>query len=270
MSKFDKLWEYIKQKKLPEITLTLEEIRQLANIPIDHSFLQYKKELADYGYEVRKISMKQQTVTFKKLRESKRLILYVHGKGGTAEEAEDYRSLFPGCDVIGLDYTAQTPWDAEREFPLMTKPLLTAYGEMTLIANSIGAYFSMCALPQYKIRKAYFISPIVDMEKLICNMMQWAKVSEKELCHKKDIATEFGESLSWEYLCYARSRPPIWKVPTEILYGELDDLTDRNSICAFANACHAGLTVMDGGEHWFHTAEQKEFLHDWIRGRENE
>ena len=29
---------------------------------IDHSFLTYKKELADFGYKVGKISMKEQTV----------------------------------------------------------------------------------------------------------------------------------------------------------------------------------------------------------------
>ena len=34
----------------------------------------------------------------------KRSILYVHGKGGTADEADHYRSLCPGYEVFGLDY----------------------------------------------------------------------------------------------------------------------------------------------------------------------
>ena len=32
--------------------LTFEEIQNIAAIAIDHSFLKYKKELIDYGYEV--------------------------------------------------------------------------------------------------------------------------------------------------------------------------------------------------------------------------
>ena len=27
----------------------------------------------------------------------------------------------------------------------------------------------------------------------------------------------------------------------------------------------ATLTVMEGGEHWFHTDEQMQFLNDWIK-----
>lgn len=54
------------------------------------------------------------------------------------------------------------------------------YGRI-LIANSIGAYLSMCALLQGKIEKAYFVSPIVNMEKLIHNMMIRVNVSEGEL-----------------------------------------------------------------------------------------
>ena len=43
-------------------------------------------------------------------------IIYIHGQNGSPEEAEHYRPLFPGCEVIGFDYKAQTPWEAEREF----------------------------------------------------------------------------------------------------------------------------------------------------------
>ena len=57
------------------------------------------------------------------------------------------------------------------------------------------------------LRKAYFISPIVDMEKLITDMMQWANITEAELKHKGTIHTAFGEDLSWEYLCYVRNHP---------------------------------------------------------------
>ena len=43
-------------------------------------------------------------------------LIYIHGQYGSPEEAEHYRPLLPGCEVIGFDYKAQTPWEAEREF----------------------------------------------------------------------------------------------------------------------------------------------------------
>lgn len=67
MSKYKALWEFVQQNKASSFTLTFEEIQNIAGIPIDHSFLQYKKELTEYGYQVGKISMKEQTVTFHKI-----------------------------------------------------------------------------------------------------------------------------------------------------------------------------------------------------------
>lgn len=192
------------------------------------------------------------------------LILYIHGKEGTAEEANHYKRLFSDCDVVGFDYIAETPWEAKSEFPIAFQTFSEGYDRVILIANSVGAYFSMCALPQEKIEKAYFISPIVDMEKLIGSMMIWANVSEDDLREKNTIETSFGETLSWEYLCYVRNHPICWNVPTEILYGGQDNLTERETINVFADTHGANLTIMENGEHWFHTLEQMEFLDNWI------
>ena len=132
------------------------------------------------------------------------MILYIHGKGGNASEAERYHILFPGEDVIGFDYTAQTPWEAKAEFPALFEAVCAGHDRITVIANSIGAFFAMCALPEKRITRAFFVSPIVDMEKLIIDMMTWANVNEEELCARGEIETEFGEILSWSYLCYVR------------------------------------------------------------------
>jgi pimeloyl-ACP methyl ester carboxylesterase len=114
------------------------------------------------------------------------------------------------------------------------------------------------------IRCAYFISPIVDMEQLILNMMSWAGTTEKELKEKGVIPTSLGVDLSWDYLCYVREHPASWTVPTRILYGSRDNLTSHETITAFAKAHGSELTVMNGGEHWFHTDEQMRFLDNWI------
>ena len=57
----------------------------------------------------------------------------------------------------------------------------------------------------------------------------------------------------------------IWTVPTHILYGEKDNLTSYETIAEFAHRIGATLTVMENGEHWFHTKEQMDFLSDWIK-----
>lgn len=66
MSKYDRLWQYIGSCGKKTITVTFEEIADITGASIDHSFLQYKKELPAYGYEVSRISMKEQKVTFQK------------------------------------------------------------------------------------------------------------------------------------------------------------------------------------------------------------
>lgn len=192
-------------------------------------------------------------------------VIYIHGKGGNAEEAEHYRSLFPNCDVIGFEYKAQTPWEAAVELPKLFDAACEKYAAVVLVANSIGAYFAMNALWDKPIETAYFISPVVDMPRLITDMMTWADVTEDELREKGKIETAFGETLSWDYLCYARKHPVRWSIPTHILYGEKDNLTSLQTISAFAEQIHATLTVMPGGEHWFHTEEQVAFLEQWIK-----
>ncbi len=194
----------------------------------------------------------------------KKLVLYIHGKGGCAGESEHYRPLFPECEVIGLDYQTFTPWETGKEIREAVTKLHAEYDNIILIANSIGAFFSMNAGIDAMIHRAYFISPVVDMEKLILKMMSWANITEKELEEKDVIPTSFGENLSWDYLCYVREHPVCWTVPTRILYGSRDNLTSYETISAFAKTHDAELTVMEEGEHWFHTEEQMHFLDNWI------
>lgn len=66
MSKYDSLWIWIKENGEDSFEMTFSEIEQIVGQPIDHSFLNYKKELTQYGFEVGKISMKNKTVSFKK------------------------------------------------------------------------------------------------------------------------------------------------------------------------------------------------------------
>lgn len=195
-------------------------------------------------------------------------VLYVHGRGGSADEALHYVPLFPGSKVLGLDYRSDSPWETGSEIREAAEKLAEGSGRITLIANSIGAYYSLHAGIDPLVRRAYLISPILDMEKLITGMMTGAGVTEAELEQKGVIPASYGEDLSWEYLCWVRAHPLRWTAPTEILYGSLDTFTSRETAEAFAKAHGADLTVMEGGEHWFHTEAQTAFLDAWIREKE--
>lgn len=195
----------------------------------------------------------------------KKAILYIHGKGGSFAEAEEIKKNCDGYDVIGIDYNLDFPWIGKDEIKSAYDKVSVVYDSVSVIANSIGAFFAMLALQNGIIQKALFISPILDMEKLIYAMMNGAGVSEQELFEKKEITTDFGEVLSWEYLQYVKRNPPRWEIPTEILYGGQDNLTSRVTVDAFAERHDAKVTIMENGEHWFHTDEQVAFLDKWIQ-----
>ena len=196
---------------------------------------------------------------------SNKTIVYVHGKGGSSEEAALYGPLFPDCCLYGIDYKRDTPWEAGKEIREAILSQKSCDSGIILVANSIGAYYSMNAEIDDLVEKAFFISPIVDMQKLVRSRMELACVSEQELKSQKTVRTDQGEELSWEYFSYTKDHPVKWNVPTEVLFGSEDTLTDKKTIEEFCLKHGARLTVMEGGEHWFHTDEQMDFLINWIK-----
>lgn len=135
-----------------------------------------------------------------------------------------------------------------------------------LFANSMGAYFSLLAYPNEPIEKARFLSPIVDMQRLIQNMMMWFSVTEKELENKQTISTPIGQNLYWDYYCFVREHPVSrWEIPTHILYGSKDELCERDIISKFTELFACQLEIVQGSEHYFHTQEQLMILDEWLK-----
>ena len=85
----------------------------------------------------------------------KNFVIYVHGKGGSAEEAEHYKSLFPRDEVIGFDYRSQTPWEAKKEFLAFFTAQRSRCEYLTLVANSIGAFFALSSLDETLVDNAF-------------------------------------------------------------------------------------------------------------------
>ena len=146
-----------------------------------------------------------------------------------------------------------TQVDAQYRFGRSVDPETNTYVNTSTFNNGYGVYASL---------------PLFRGGQLI-NQWRLANVNRymgrNDLQKQKEIPTSFGETLSWDYLCYVREHPVTWTVSTYILYGEKDNLTSYETISKFADRIGATLTVMENGEHWFHTKEQMDFLSDWIK-----
>jgi hypothetical protein len=195
----------------------------------------------------------------------KSVVIYIHGKGGNAANSVYYEKFFKNIPVLGFDYKAQNPMEAYEEFNTYFNNIYKTYDSIYIIAESIGAYFLMSSITSKKIIKAFFISPLVDMEELIFKMMDYANVSLEELKEKQIIPISFGEPLSYPYLKYVQTHPLNWHNETYILYGDHDNLTSYKTIKKFSKDIKATLTVMKDGEHYFHTLSEMTFLDNWLK-----
>ena len=95
----------------------------------------------------------------------KKAIIYIHGKGGSALEAERYKKNCAGFSIFGVDYNGYLPWIVQSQIKTVYDDLARKHEHISIIANSIGAYFAMHSLQNCAIKKALFISPILDMER---------------------------------------------------------------------------------------------------------
>jgi len=201
--------------------------------------------------------------------------LFVHGKCGCKEEGLAFAEIVcpKGWQVLAIDLPAHgarkeepgfDPWHVVPELREVMTWLRHRWGQICLRANSLGAWFSMLSFADTPPEKALLVSPVLNMEKLIIDMMRRAAVDEVQLEQKGEIPTISGEILSWKYLQYAKTHRIVrWDVPTEILYAGQDCLTDRNTAETFAMRFGCGISIMENGEHWFHTPEQLRFLQLW-------
>lgn len=206
---------------------------------------------------------------------SRRVYLYIHGKNGCKEEAERFANTACACgwQVLAIDLPEHgsrknspeklVPWVVVPELQAVYARMQPVWPHIRLYGVSIGAWFAMQALQAEKLEKAMLVSPVVDMEALITKMMQWAGVTEEQLQQAGNISTSFGETLSWPYLCWVREHPLQWHTPTQVLYGDKDALTSRAVMERFRQESGARLTIMEGGEHWFHTEVQLAVMQSW-------
>jgi alpha-beta hydrolase superfamily lysophospholipase len=208
---------------------------------------------------------------------SDKVFIAVHGKMSCKENFEVFAGAVGrrGYQVLSFDLPEHgerkgesdtcNPWNGVCDLQTIFRYAECRWTDISLYAESLGAYFCLLAFPKEAIRQCLFVSPVLDMERLVQNMMAMADVDEAILQARQKIPTDFGETLSWTYYSYVREHPvQRWGIPTAILYGGHDALIGRDIVEDFASRFNCQLTVADDAEHWFHTPDQRKALSDWL------
>lgn len=157
---------------------------------------------------------------------------------------------------------------AKADLGLVMEYAKSRWREISLFACSMGAYFSLLAYPDETIRQCLFLSPVVDMRRLIENMLRWSNLSQQRLAAEGELVTVAGQTLYWDDYCFIKAHPVTrWEPQTEILYGENDGLCERAVLDAFVQRFDCRLQVVKQGEHWFHTPEQLAVYRNWLEKR---
>ena len=212
-------------------------------------------------------------------KKSGRLFIAVHGNMSCkdddimeilAEEAVD-----KGYQVLSFDlpeHGARTGegcscmvWNCVSDLTDVMNYARTFSDDISVFACSMGAYFSLLAYNELPLKQCLFLSPVLDMERIISNTMKWFNVSEERLKAEKEITTPSGQILYWDYYSYVKSHPVVpWAKPTAILCGSDDNISEFDVISGFVKFNRCRLQVLEHGEHYFHTDEQLTFFRGWL------
>ena len=208
---------------------------------------------------------------------SDRAYIYAHGRYGNKEEAEFFAEIAEerGYQVISFDLPQHgerkddaypcSVQNGVRDFKILGNYSSRRWKELSFCGSSLGAYFGLVSYRALELDRCLLISPILDMERLIRNMMAALNVSEDELSEKQEIPTPFGETLSWPYYAYVKEhRIEQWEPETHILWGTRDHLTAPEVVRDFCERFHCGLKVMDGAEHYFQESRHLQERELWL------
>ena len=194
---------------------------------------------------------------------SDKVYLCVHGKMGFKECVENVARIAQekGYQAISFDLPRHGErkneaancdiWNGIRDLGIIGNYTFSHWKEVSLYACSLGAYFSLHAYHSPNFKKCLFQSPILDMEYLITQMMQWFDVPKERLEREKEVDTPI-DVLSWDYYQYVKEHPiNDWSIPTAILYAGKDNLQSVEVVKRFAERFGCNVTVSKDSEHPF-------------------
>ncbi len=156
------------------------------------------------------------------------------------------------------------PDECVRELNLIYDLAKSKATSVSLFGCSMGAYFELLGFADKAIDKAFFLSPVVDMERLIDNLMAYCHITPAELKERTFVSNDI-EPLYYPYYAYVKAHPIVrWNHPTFILRGENDTLSEYGSVKAFCDRFGCQLSEQKDGEHWFHTEDELAYFSHWL------
>lgn len=209
--------------------------------------------------------------------DSDRAFLFIHGLCGSKADAESFAQIAVplGYQVLAADLPEHggrtdgvklLPWEVLPELKRVMEHAKGQWRDISVRSTSIGAWFSLLAFAGEDIKRCLMVSPLLDMENMISNMMKQAGVTEQQLESAGEIPCADGQTLSWKYLCWARENPVRALCEnTSIFYATGDELIPRSVIDSFVSKNGCRLTILEGGQHWIHTKEDTAVLSKWER-----
>lgn len=210
-------------------------------------------------------------------KESDQVYIHVHGKMSRKEYAEGFAQIAEekGFQTLSFDLPEHGErtggkercdvWNGVHDCLSVAAFADKNWKRVSLMACSIGAYFSLQAFSGRTFDRCLFTSPIVDMEWLVRKMMDITGVDERELEKRQEIPTEI-DPLRWDYYQYILSHPIVrWDASTAILYGGKDSLQPLHSVQSFSNRFGAELTVSPESEHSFLSESDLIITARWLR-----
>ena len=211
-------------------------------------------------------------------RKSEDIYIFVHGRSSCKEDAIGVAetAIKKGMQVISFDLPEHGERKKNDEKKFIIQDVIPELNEVAnyislywnrkfLIASSIGAYFSLVAYQNMKIERSIFISPLLDMELLISNMMKWSNVGLKRLKEEREIKTPMGETLSWDYLQYVKqNKISTWNNKIYIIIGDKDELTDLDTVNNFVEKFNCDIEYIKDGKHYLNLDNHQKIIQNWL------
>lgn len=209
-------------------------------------------------------------------KESDKVWLCVHGKMSSKEAFGELAQIAErkGFQTLSFDLPQHGDragesircdiWNGIRDLTAVGDYVFHHWQEASLFACSLGAYFSLHAYAERGFKKCLLQSPILDMEYLIRQMMNWFGITEARLAKEQEIETPI-DLMTWDYYQYVLAHPVAqWKIPTHILFAGKDNLQTLDIVSSFARRFGCRVTVAENSAHPFMDEADRQTVTQWL------
>lgn len=180
-----------------------------------------------------------------------------------------------GGQLIVFDLPAHGDRQDDKAFNAMVaSPEIRAFArlarsqstEVGLLASSVGAYFALCDTPVGTFERAWLVSPLIDLEYYIRDVMTEYSVTDEQLEAETVIDTPRA-MLEWPYLRFVEDHPARLDIPSWTIRGDRDEVVPLDALSQFVGAPGAELVQVEGGQHFLGRPPHLDTVVAWFEER---